>query len=115
MRLRNTDTAHGESFGTNAAAVAGGRYTHSALLAAYKKGARSRLNLTTLILSSISFQRISTHQSPCSPALPLLLLSSSPSPSLAKVRVPATCVCTAMDTDGRLVLDSVCAGAQLCA
>lgn len=115
MRIRNTDTAHGESFRTNAAAVAGGRYTYGALLDAYKKGARRGLNLTALILSSISFQRTSTHQSPCSPALLSLLLSSPPLPSLAKVRVTATCMCTAIDTDERMALHSVRSGAQLCA
>lgn len=115
MRLRNTDTAHSESFGANTVAVAGGRYTYGTLLDAYKKGTKSRLNFTALILSSISFQCTSTHQLPCSPALHSLLLSSPLLPSLAEVRVTATCVCTAMDSDKWMVLNSIRSGAQLCA
>lgn len=53
---------------------------------AYKKGTNRGMSLSALSLSSISFQRASTHQSTCSLALPSLLLSPPPPPrSLAEV------------------------------
>ncbi len=74
---------------------------------AYKNGARCGWNLTALDVSST----LLTHQSICSPALPSLLLLSSPLPSLAEVRLIFACLRTATYADERAVLDSVRAGA----
>lgn len=118
MCLSNVNFPHEKSSKTNVAAVAAGRYMQGILLDPYKRGkrgARRGLNITALVLSSISSQRTLTHHSTCLPALPSLLPLSPPLPSLAEVRVTATRMCAMAGADERFVGDSIRAGAQLCA